>query len=122
MIPLINVVFLILIFFLLAGTVVERDIWSIDPAKTATIDEKTAPHDVVYVRKDKQVFFKGEPLDVQALEGGIPDALKVLMDRPVLKVFADKDLPAHELVDLVRILGRNGEQQVALMTAKGEGQ
>lgn len=118
-VPLINVVFLLLIFFLLAGTLQPTDDVDVDlPA--GEVDDKRASEDLVlYVESDGFVYLgdrvMGADLAAYALRGFLDE--QGIYD---VSIKADQDAPAHELIKLMEGLRNVGVREVNLVTEQSE--
>lgn len=111
-ITLINVVFLMLIFFLVAGQVaapVDRDIQLIDAASVAT----RAPDDALAVRADGTSLWRGDPIAPEAFASA-----RLAEGADVLRLVPARDLPAHDLLRIATALRRAGAAQVRLVTER----
>ncbi len=114
-IALINVVFLMLIFFLVAGQVAQP----IDPAlklvNTADLDGAPPPNDALVVRPDGTLLLRGAPVaSAEAYLGELGE------DAPeVVRLVPDRDLPAADLVALARALRRGGAERVLVVSERG---
>lgn len=64
-IPLINVVFLMLVFFLIAGTIAPSTDGEISPVISA-LKQQSPPEEAISLRKDGRLFFQGSELDITA--------------------------------------------------------
>lgn len=114
-ITLINVVFLMLIFFLIAGTLtppLDNDITLI----SAETGEPVQPPDTLSARANGTLFFRGEFTDVETFlvrlgENNTDEALMV-------RIIADKELPALKLIDLVSKLRGLGVNSVHVVTER----
>ncbi|WP_159585997.1 ExbD/TolR family protein [Chelativorans xinjiangense] len=115
-IALINVVFLMLIFFLVAGTLtppLERDV---DLISTATA-EHAEPPDALFVTREGELRAHGQATDaasyVDALkaEGAADGALEV-------KMAADRELPATRLIEIVGALRQAGAGKISIVTER----
>ena len=113
-IALINVVFLMLIFFLVAGTLAPP----LDPEVTLAQTreaEAAPPPDALAVRADGSVHYRGAPTTLEAYlanrDGSSTDA-------PV-KVFVDRALPATELIEIADRLRQLGATSVSIVTMRG---
>jgi biopolymer transport protein ExbD len=112
---LINIVFLMLVFFLVAGRIappVPQDLILVqidDPAPAA-------PADTLAVTSAGQVFWKGLPARPEdyaaALQPAGPGGARVA------RLMVDRDLPAAELVALSRRLREAGAQEVRLVAER----
>jgi biopolymer transport protein ExbD len=113
-IALINIVFLMLIFFLVAGTLAAP----IDPALTLvrTVDiDGTAPADALVVHKDGHMTRQG------VLIASAADFVQALPPegRDRVRVVPDRDLPAATLVSLGHALREAGVTSIAIVTERG---
>jgi len=113
-IALINVVFLMLIFFLVAGTLappMEKEIELISTAMT----ERSAPPDALFVTSEGELRAQGETTSVAAfLERLQAEATE---DGEIeVKLAADRNLPAVRLIDIVAELRRAGADRISIVT------
>jgi biopolymer transport protein ExbD len=112
-IALINIVFLMLVFFLVAGTVAQP----LDPELrlVRTTEMKgTAPPDALVLHRDGRMSYRGEDTasaeDFLAARGEAGGAVRVVPDR---------DLPAARLVEIGAALRAAGAESVLLVTERG---
>tara|TARA_R110002020_G_scaffold58372_4_gene160059 strand:- start:24018 stop:24425 length:408 start_codon:yes stop_codon:yes gene_type:complete len=118
-VALINVVFLMLIFFLVAGTLApapDRDVDFITLAAT----DPAAPPDMLFIRSDKTLTWRGEALPLsdhvsrwQGLQAEAPEP------RP-FRIVADRLLPAVDLLDTLDELRRAGVDEIVLIAERGQ--
>ena len=113
-IALINIVFLMLVFFMVAGTLsppLDRDL-----ALVNTDDlEGRPPPDALVVHADGRLSFRGAD---QADAAFYVDSLEPEA-RAEVRIVPDRDLPAAQLVTLGRDLRRAGAQKVIIVTERG---
>lgn len=64
-IPLINVVFLMLVFFLIAGTIAPSADGEINPVISG-LEQQSPPEEAISLRKDGTLIFQGSELDITA--------------------------------------------------------
>lgn len=112
--PLINVVFLLLIFFMLAGHLAATDPFHIEPPVSASETEPGEVGHVILVGADGRVAFDGRILD----DAGLKAALAAPIDAGVthFRLKADGGAPAVRLVDVMEILRAAGVQKVHVLT------
>jgi biopolymer transport protein ExbD len=113
--PLINVVFLLLIFFMLAGTLAVREPFAVTaPNSSSETPPETEPRRLL-LGADGRLALDGEVLDQPALVAAI--AAAVAAD-PGLRVElkADAQAPGNRVVALLEALRGAGLEQVSLMT------
>jgi biopolymer transport protein ExbD len=108
MLPLIDIVFLLLVFFIYAmlSMAVHRGMPVILPtSSTAKIDKHLILS--VTVREDGSIFLDKEPINLKDLKGALREAARNRKEMGVL-LFADKALPYQELfrvLDQIRLAG-----------------
>lgn len=110
-IALINVVFLMLVFFMVAGTLappLSRDIRLVDAAGLG----RAAPPDALVLMADGTLLHRGAPVADPATwfarHGG--EAARLVPDR---------DAPAARLVEVARALRQAGAERVLIVTERG---
>ena len=107
-IALINIVFLMLIFFLVAGTLaqpLDRDLTLVE---TAQLDP-TAPPDALILHADGRTTYRGAP---------VADAATFLTTQAVdrIRIVPDRNVEAARLVALSRDLRAAGASSVVIVT------
>ncbi|MEM9319593.1 MAG: biopolymer transporter ExbD [Pseudomonadota bacterium] len=107
-IALINVVFLMLVFFLVAGAVAPPIDDRVTLVDTDTLDGR-APPDAAVVLADGQLLYLGAPTDPAA----------IIARDPAPRLVPDRDLPATELIALARALQEAGAEEVWIVTERG---
>ncbi|MEP2922420.1 biopolymer transporter ExbD [Sulfitobacter sp.] len=112
-IALINIVFLMLVFFMVAGTLAQP----LDPALTLvkTRDlEGRSPPDALVVHPDGRIAYRGaDQSDVAAFIADLSEE-----ERAVVRLVPDRALPAEKLVTLTRDLRAAGAERVVLVTER----
>lgn len=114
LLPLINVVFLLLMFFLIAGIVMRDQLPSL-PDTASSQDERRPKMDLV-VEADGSLRYNGNPIKRGALSERLPEYDE--SDR--LRLGADKELSMAKLERLFKTLDEAGHPQVILLTDPGE--
>lgn len=112
-IALINIVFLMLIFFMIAGTLappIDKDLSLIETRDL----EGREPPDTLVVHGDGRLSLRGFPVaDAASYVAGLtPEA------REILKIVPDRDLPAQKLVQLGNALRAAGAGRVVLISER----
>ncbi|ABD55045.1 ExbD/TolR family protein [Jannaschia sp. CCS1] len=107
-IALINVVFLMLIFFLIAGSVAPP----LDP-RVALVDttelEGRAPPDAAVILPDGTLEMHGEAISLT----------QIIADDSTPRLVPDRALPAADLVAISRALREAGAEEVWIVTERG---
>lgn len=116
--PLINVVFLMLIFFLVAGTLKPFAELDVQPPEIAEGETGKQARDIVLIDKGGQIAFEGVLITSEELAQKL--ARRVQDGKTGrIKVLADKALPALKLVDVLAMMTRVGARHISLITARG---
>jgi biopolymer transport protein ExbD len=109
-IALINIVFLMLIFFLVAGQVArppDRAVALVDAAVAAA----RVPDDALVLRADGATLWRGAPVTPEAFAAARPDG--------PLRVLPDRNVPARDLIAAAATLRAATGREVRLVTARG---
>lgn len=110
--PLINIVFLLLVFFMLAGRLAATDPLQIE-APHSSSEERMRGHDmVVYMDADGRLAFDGSVLDGPALRSAIAD--RVTSGEVHLK--ADGEAEATQVIAVMELLRDAGVERLELLT------
>lgn len=113
-ITLINIVFLMLVFFLVAGTIAQPLDADMKLVNTVELDGREPPNALV-VHADGSLRFEGKPLaSAAAYVTTLPKGR-----REVVRVVPDRALPAASLVKLARALQDAGASRVMIVTERG---
>lgn len=91
----INIVLLLILFFLTAGTLVEVASFEADPARTSSLGLETLPDPVMEIAADGAWILNGEPI-------APADLALALGEETVLHVVLDRTSTAIDLVELMR--------------------
>ena len=124
--PLIDVVFLLLIFFMLATTFDERSAFKIDlPKSTAAKTKSTLKEVQVLVDKDKNVYLRytdnsgksqNESLDLTSFVSVVSEKLNNSENKDVI-ISADKDIDYGFIVEIMSLLKESGASAINIDTA-----
>ncbi|MFK7761824.1 MAG: ExbD/TolR family protein [Roseobacter sp.] len=108
-VPMINVVFLLLIFFLISAQFTAQDPFDVTPPDSLS-DANQPGSDTLFVAADGTLGFEGETNDAALARLAGRDS-----DKPLF-VRADTALPARNLAALLPRLARLGVQETRLVT------
>jgi len=118
-VPLINIVFLMLIFFLFAGTITRDDAGRIEPASSIAEDDRIRSTDALIVDAQGDFFHRNEQVTLEELVAGLDakDAEAGDADRPFL-LAPDAGLPAAKLKETLEALKGAGIDKITLITLR----
>jgi len=113
-IALINIVFLMLVFFMVASTIappMERDLKLV---RTSDLDGR-APPDTLVVHPDGRLTYRGAPVaSAQAFYAARPEDA-----REVVRIVPDQAVSARTLVKLASDIRAEGASRVMIVTQRG---
>ena len=112
-IALINIVFLMLIFFMVAGTLAQPMDSDLRLVETRTL-EGSAPPNALVIHGDGRLSFRGtDQADIAGFLEGLSEE-----DRAEVRIVPDRDLPAETLVAMGRELRAGGAGRVLIVTER----
>lgn len=118
-ISLINVVFLMLIFFLIAGTVAPSLDDKLQLVNVEGLDGRPPP-DTLILHADGQLSLRGDILLPDEINiSDLPDVEKDDDGQIALRLIPDRDVPAVILLDVTDQLRQAGATQIWLVTERG---
>ena len=113
-IALINIVFLMLVFFMVAGTLARPLDGELRLVRTADLEGR-APPDTLVVHADGRMTYRGETIDsIGAFLAARPEE-----EQAKVRVVPDQALPAKDLVNMARELRAAGAERVVIVTERG---
>lgn len=113
-IALINIVFLMLVFFMVAGTLSQPLDKDVRLVRTAELEGR-APPDTLVVHQDGRMTYRGRAI---ATARAFLDA-RPQESRELVRIVPDAALSAATLVDLARDLRGAGAERVVIVTQRG---
>ena len=102
----INIVFLLLLFFLIAGSVVQKAETTVDIPLATKLPVENLPRPLLVVSYDDALFLDGLPITQETLAARATESLKVRGD--FINILAERDQPATRLLDVLDILSGAG--------------
>lgn len=109
--PLINVVFLLLIFFMIAGRLTSADPFEIAPPTSASGEDPAAGEALVLVAADGRLALDGAPVS----EAELADRLRGAEGRQI-RLKADANAEAVRVVAVMEVLQEAGIEKLDLLT------
>lgn len=118
--PLIDMVFILLIFFMVTTTFVKDmklDLNRPSAASASMIKDKVIR---VYIDQDREVYIDNQPVKVWALQSKLRELLRNTTQKNIL-VVTDSEIPVATLIDVVDECKMSGAEDVAVSTSKEMG-
>ena len=112
LLPLVNIIFLLLIFFMLAGVIAkQKEMYDIDLA-SAVIDEyiEKDKH-ILFIKSNGEIIFNNEAITIKTLD----EKLKLIDDKNII-VAADKLVTTGKLNNILIKLNKNKISSVTLLS------
>ena len=113
LLPLINLVFLLLMFFIVAGQLTEEPLPELPGS--ARLEQERSPESDLLVKPDGQWQVDGKTVGKDQLLSSLPEP----DSNNALKIAADKSLSMADLESLLRLLEQGGYKDVLLLTEPG---
>lgn len=120
LIPLINIVFLMLIFFMVAGHISQSDPITVQPPNSINDNHAKSDPVVIMVATDGQIAIEQALINKQELATHIANKFEATVDKQAfsLLVKVDANLAVEELQSVLQIIKQSGIKRVALATQK----
>lgn len=123
-ITLINVVFLMLIFFLIAGTLAPPLDSELALVETSELEGREPP-DALVINADGDMMYRGQPMDAEtyvAEHGDVSETTDGSADeatkRTSVRIVPDRALAAQKLLEVSHALQKAGATQVFVVTER----
>lgn len=117
--PLINIVFLLLIFFMVAGVLKEPEPFELAPPESSVEGEIEKPALMIFVARDGRIMVDEAPVLQGAFGAVIEPVLVEAPDRRI-RIAADKHADAILVIGLMETLRSLGAERVHLTTRAKE--
>jgi biopolymer transport protein ExbD len=114
-IPLINIVFLLLIFFLLAGTLASKPPFDLEPVAAVQTPNVDVPEGALFISGSGAMYYEGRVVKPDELQGAVQLARTGKGEEP-LEILMDRRLTGEKLFPVIETLGRAGITKVRLLT------
>ncbi|MEP3047990.1 MAG: biopolymer transporter ExbD [Roseibium sp.] len=115
-IPLINVVFLMLIFFLFAGSIARDDARKIEPPLNILEDETIRSTGALIISPDGKTHFEDSEISI---DDWMTQQEQDADSRGPLKIATDGSLEADKLEEILKDLKSSGRTDIVLITRRG---
>lgn len=112
---LIDVLFILLIFFMVTSTFLEQPGMKLELPKAKSAQVEKVENLVVYIDSDQQVFLNDKPVAIDRLEKQLQESIKENED-PTLVLRADKTVPHGLVVMAMDIAKQVGVKRLIVAT------
>ncbi|MBL4661810.1 MAG: biopolymer transporter ExbD [Alcanivoracaceae bacterium] len=118
--PLIDMVFILLIFFMVSTTFVKDMKLDLDRPSASSSSLASTKAVRLYIDNAGEVYLNGESVRIWVIQSRLRDLLKVKTQKSVL-VVTDENVPAGKLVEIVDQARLAGASDVGVATSKEVG-
>ncbi len=118
--PLIDMVFILLIFFMVSSTFVKDMKLDLDRPGASSASRASSKVIRVYIDNQAEVYVDNQPIKLWAVQGKLIDLLRTSTSKSVL-VISDETIPVEKLIELVDQCRLSGARDVAVATKKEVG-
>lgn len=109
--PMVSIVFLLLIFFLVAGTVRSPTFWEIDPPISDSNESVSNKNLQIFLNKEGLIAFEKQTISIANLVSMLNKKSTI-----ILQVHADKQVDSHKIIALMDTLEKTVINQIILVT------
>lgn len=118
--PLIDMVFILLIFFMVTTTFVKDMKLDLNRPSAASATKASSKVIRVYIDNTNEIYIDNQPIKLWAVQSKLRDLLRGNSDKSIL-VIADAMIPVERLIDVVDEARLSGAKDVAVSTTKEMG-
>ena len=118
--PLIDMVFILLIFFMVTTTFVKDMQLELNRPSAASASLASTKTTRVYIDNSTEIYIDNQPVKLWAVQSKLRDILRTATEKSVL-VITDTDIPVGILIDVVDECRMSGAKDVAVSTTKEMG-
>jgi len=115
--PLIDMVFILLIFFMVSTTFVKDMKLELDRPSASSASKASSKVIRVYIDKYGETYVDQQPVKVWAIQGKVRDLLRTSTSKSIL-VITDQAVQAQRLIEVVDQCRTAGAKDVAVATEK----
>jgi biopolymer transport protein ExbD len=118
--PLIDMVFILLIFFMVSSTFVKDMKLDLERPGASSASRASSKVIRVYIDNTGETYVDGQPVKTWAIQGKLRDMMRASTEKSVL-VVTDESIAVEKLIDVVDQCRLSGAKDVAVATKKEVG-
>lgn len=118
LVPLIDVVLLLLIFFVLSSRFIFQSVIAVDLPEAITADVEAQANHTIILTRGGLIFFDGRRVTEEGLNFGLELILARGRD-PLVIIKADKEVPHSQVIKIMGLAKEAGIKRLALATEPG---
>ncbi len=116
LVPLINIIFLLIIFFMLSGSIIKKEMFPITPpyfSKGKNVSENDI---IILISKEGYVSIKNSIIDLKDISDAISENNKFSTKNLNVLIKIDKEAKSKSLISVMNILKKEGIKKVSIFT------
>jgi len=113
--PLIDVLFILIIFFVVTSTFLEQPGIKLALPEAKKTDLEKIQKAVIFITVDKKILFRNKEINLENLGPLLKDSMEESLDQSLI-INADKDVPHGLVVKVMDIARQNGVKKVIIAT------
>ncbi len=114
--PLINIVFLLLIFFMMAGALSVTTPFPVEPPASRAAEATEAPREGVAIGADGRVALDGEEVTLEELGERLRGRPREERGQRILAVHADREGRSERLLEVIEVVREAGVERIRLLS------
>ena len=115
LIPLINVIFMLLFFFLVAGSLEKFEIVQVDLPRADSGQMLDQGHIIIVLGRHDEILMNDELIGPADLRPNLEQQLKHNRDR-LISIKADSQLPAARMIEMMNLIKAAGGRNISMFT------
>jgi biopolymer transport protein ExbD len=115
--PLIDVLFILIIFFTVSSTFLEQPGIKLKLPEAESSQSHTAQKVIVYVDENEDIFLNNDPLTLENLPNSVETILSAQSDKSVV-LRADEDVSHGIVIQIMDLLRKKGIYKIIISTDK----
>ena len=113
--PLVDVVFLLLLFFMLTSHLIQEPTIKIKLPESKTAEMKNENISTITITKEGEIYFMGRRVDIKSLQAAIKSDLT---DKDLLRIKTDRDVNVGLLVGVIDEVRFAGVKSFSIVTER----
>ena len=115
--PLIDVLFILIIFFTVSSTFLEQPGIELKLPEAESSQSHTAQKVIVYVDKEENVFLNDDPVELENVAEAVEALISAQTDKSVV-LHADEEVSHGIIINIMDLLRKQGIYKIIISTSK----
>lgn len=115
--PLIDVLFILIIFFTVSSTFMEQPGIELKLPEAESSQSHTTQKVIVYIDKDRSLYLNDDPVTIENLGEAVESLISAQTDKSVV-LNADKEVAHGIIIEIMDLLRKRGIYKIVVSTSK----